>query len=317
MALFTKALAVQLEVRRNVVDAPGDDSSGINPTGKLTNVTLTRASYTESFGVGISSDDALKEHFVSKLVPGSVSDGKLEMGDKILMLAGRKAGLFSHEDLLEVLKSKMVLELDAQSALGKQKHVTIVRQSLEESFGVGITTNDNMMEHRVTQVNPTGLAAGQLFPGDEIVSIGGTNAGSLTHGDIVLHMKSKMVLELVIRKSNQRPTISTAVAAPSAATASTLPSPTASFHDVSIVRGSTTESFGFGIGTLESGEHVVSKVVDGSPAAGNVEVGDEIVSINGTSIVFSSVAQDAVVQLMKSSGTTVSLVVKRLQGAQD
>eukprot|EP00041_Stephanoeca_diplocostata_P035561 m.1258860 g.1258860 ORF g.1258860 m.1258860 type:complete len:2861 (-) comp24723_c1_seq1:425-9007(-) len=326
MALFTDVLTVQLEIRRNIVDAPGDDSNVINPTGKLANITLTRASLTESFGVGITSDDALREHFVSKLVPGSVSDGKLEMGDKILMIAGRKAGLLSHDDLLEVLKSTTALELDAQSTLGKLKRVTVTRASVEDSFGVGITTNDNVLEHRVTQINPTGLSAGKLFPGDEIVSIGGTNAASLTHEDIVVHMKSKLQLELVIRKSANRPlsthsaVANTADTAKSADTAPAVPAtaaePAFTFHDVVIVRESPTASFGFGIGALASGEHVVSNVASGSPAAGNVQIGDEIVSINGTSIVFSSVKQEEVVRLMKSSGATVKLVVKRREQTQ-
>ena len=75
------------------------------------------------------------------------------------------------------------------------------------------------------------------------------------------------------------------------------PAPAGSVTFVSITRPALTASFGFGLGTAESGEKIISNVTEGSLAAGQLQTGDVIVSANGTPL--ADLSHEAAVGILK------------------
>jgi C-terminal processing protease CtpA/Prc len=78
---------------------------------------------------------------------------------------------------------------------------------------------------------------------------------------------------------------------------------------VTITRDTLGESFGFGLGETESGNHhIISKVSQGGRAAGVLKPADRVTAVNGVSI--DCLTHDEVVQMLVKN-TSVALVLQR------
>ena len=140
-------------------------------------------------------------------------------------------------------------------------NVELVRFNLQSSFGFGMGTSEDG-EKIISKVNESGPASGKLAIDDVILSINGMNAFPLTHAEAIAEISSGLKVSFEVER------------VPGAARRFT----------VVISRNTMTESFGFGLGTSETNEKIVSSVRAGGPSDGKLVQEDVIIEINGNDV---------------------------------
>ena len=183
---------------------------------------------------------------------------------------------------------------DAASAMqqvgGDLTTVILERLSLAESFGVGFKTGKGPNDPAyVSAIKKDTVAHLRLSKGDKIIQVNGVQTAGQDHANVAEYFRSTLVVELLI-----------------------LPNTNFEMVDATITRPDAAVSFGFSLGQLvEGGELVITEVKPSSPSTGKLELKDVVVSINGTSVAFSSDAHRDATDLCRTSGDSIAFLVRR------
>lgn len=176
------------------------------------------------------------------------------------------------------------------------RSVVVTRADTSSSFGFGFGTSVDG-EKVVSVVSPSGPSAQLLNVGDVLHAVNGTSAAEASHDEIVELCLSALQLELVVELKYAE-----------ADRAMTAGSRDDNHRTVSISRLKPGSTFGFSFGTTIDGEKVISAVAKDGVAAGKLQPGDLILSVNG--IDTGSADHDEIVKIC-SELSAVDLVVTR------
>lgn len=213
-------------------------------------------------------------------------------------------------------------------------YVVIEKTAADRSFGFKF--GSSAVGQIVETVNPSGLASGRLEADDVITSINGTPTAGLTHSEAVQMIVAKEALQLVVQRvvgddgqtavrrrsntnlessggssKNDRPKTVWGRQRPATIFVQHVPEPggPATAKTVALERESPEHSYGIGVAYREKdGTKLISVVHSGGLGEGMVEVGDIILSINGTNVASFSLAK-TVDAIMKT--TRVELEIRR------
>lgn len=178
--------------------------------------------------------------------------------------------------------------------------VVLERPTLESSFGFGIGTTTEG-EKIVTKISDGGLAVGQLIVSDMVMAVNGIPIQELDHNGVIALICEGTTLALDIHRvahddsggdaprkgsitemapqrhiTKRRDSIGKAILH--------VPAGEPRVLSVRLVRAQLGDSFGFGVGTAESGETLVTNVHEGTDASSLLQVADIIVAVNGTPV---------------------------------
>jgi hypothetical protein len=154
--------------------------------------------------------------------------------------------------------------------------VIISRASTSSAFGIsfGVSrvivpgADEEILEKVVQVVGENGAAFGKLQVGDVLHAINGVSTTHLRVDEV----SSKLIRPALTLKC----VVGRAVVGRDVVDAGCIP--------VTVTRIGLSDSFGFGMGSLSGGRHVITEVKEHTPAAGILRGGDEVVIANGIRI---------------------------------
>eukprot|EP00040_Diaphanoeca_grandis_P016202 m.83505 g.83505 ORF g.83505 m.83505 type:complete len:2989 (-) comp25641_c0_seq1:234-9200(-) len=282
-------------------------------------VPISRASLTDSFGFGVTSTQT-GETYVSAVLEGGVSEGRLMVGDMIHRIDGASIHGADHKDVITMFSDVLSITLevtrpqkDPEETLyttptligsespqrnSKQRHVQVrvKRETLRSSFGFGVgSTFSN--EKMVTKVQEGGCADGKVEVADKILRVNGNYVTQMDHQELMMFMGDCLELHMLLVRDNENPTSPSPIKANKRASISAF-SPEiavrlAQRSDIIGERGNITvvidrpdmkTSFGFGIGTSDAREKFVTRVVEHGPAQNKLLLADKILAVNNQDV---------------------------------
>jgi len=263
---------------------------------------LDRATVQESLGFSLG-ETARGEKTVAEVRPGTLSDGKLLGMDIIQSVDGMNATEMSHEALVGVITSALVIHMDvlrAGSAVQQDlqtaqaeteavpdntKVIELERGATSQTWGFAVKqTTEHTFE--VSHVGAGGLSEGYLKIDDVMLRINGTDLAGLTHEGVVSILKSSLKLQITVQR----------VGAGGSLAASTSVVKRMSIPPLIRREG---ESFGFNLGQTASGEVVIAGVTEDGLSEGYVAAGDALRVVNGKDV--ANMQYESVVQIISSS----------------
>eukprot|EP00038_Savillea_parva_P027051 m.57381 g.57381 ORF g.57381 m.57381 type:complete len:2442 (+) comp7750_c0_seq1:264-7589(+) len=176
----------------------------------------------------------------------------------------------------------------------EEVNVVISRPTLQSSFGLTLAITTDGEDHLVTAVSESGPAVGELFAGDNIVSVNGIATQGKSHQEVIAMIMAVTELRLVVARSQDMlgtldAETRSRIGAKTASVGRRRATPTRESPErtVNIERDAETGSYGFGFVSKAAGAdtpddmvHVVVRVSDG-PAMGKLSPGDTITHVNG------------------------------------
>ena len=196
---------------------------------------LTRSDTGLSFGFGLGSSTN-GEKIITQVSENSPADGELMTADLIVMIDGRSADEFTHDEAISEMCRGTIVKLRVErrhdnrgqarrgsistvapeirmqqrrDSIGKTvvvpagvpQHISvdINRSSVSQSFGFGVGTSSSN-DKVVMKISEGGIAVGKLEAGDIIKTINGIDADTLTHEQTIAEMVSGLQLGLVVER---------------------------------------------------------------------------------------------------------------------
>eukprot|EP00730_Choanoeca_flexa_P001023 TRINITY_DN10446_c0_g1_i1.p1 TRINITY_DN10446_c0_g1~~TRINITY_DN10446_c0_g1_i1.p1 ORF type:complete len:1439 (+),score=295.42 TRINITY_DN10446_c0_g1_i1:195-4319(+) len=170
----------------------------------------------------------------------------------------------------------------------------VLNKTSNKPFGFTIGTH-GQGHHKVDAISADGLAANRLLIGDEILEINHISVVGWAHSDVTTKITSNANLELKIKRSplerqstnasENSPTNTPRYGTRLNSKSRPLSMSCRAFpHSCVLHRDWYDQTFGFNIRISDEGQVEVCKVTPGTPAEGNLQVGDMITSINNTSV---------------------------------
>eukprot|EP00035_Acanthoeca_spectabilis_P039880 m.65602 g.65602 ORF g.65602 m.65602 type:complete len:2540 (-) comp9774_c0_seq1:93-7712(-) len=206
-------------------------------------------------------------------------------------------------------------------------HVTVVRRTLKDSFGINLGATEEDEDdalHVITAVKDTGCSVGKLFIGDTILSVNGVTTRGKSHQEVIALIQATTELKLVIARSATNvgtldPDVRARIASRTASIgrpegdSSSLP------QTVVVQRAQDSGSYGFTVGTQPSEEagchvHYIERVNPTGVSVGRLVPGDIILSVNGQDV--EAMSQNEVEEIM-TTDDHVDLVILRDSAQSD
>ena len=268
-------------------------------------VTLTRESVDESYGFMCGTIDNYPHPRVYTVAEGSIASGKLGVGDIIISINGTfTSAIGEHDEVITLLKendTSIELEISMDATL---LTIDLKRNSYNTPWliGIGQIGDDS---HVVTEVQFGSPAYGLLMPLDKLVAVNETM--TTDHNELIQSMISFNDLRIDIERPTEHRRKSISLEDHSAATGVLMV--------VALTRPDLETPWGITLAEEVHPDNTYSHMVHGtkagSPCDGQLQIGDQVHTVNGEQVGKQS-HNDIVAAI--SSGTTVVLQVARSEG---
>ena len=332
-----EAQAHQAKLAAEVQEAARQQAVAEQPPATQENelsLVLARPDFTQGLGFGMGTHEN-GEKFVTTVTPGGPADGILQPGDGLLFIDGADAQSLAHEDAAKIMSKALSLPLRVKREPKESNWKTVQRivmpggivykitvrlsrASEEESFGFGLGSAVSG-EKVITQITDQNEALDQLAVADKVLAINGHDAEAMSFEDSIGLISSGLAVDLTVERrlntlsrrfsiSKVAPDTKIAERRDNVGKTVDLLEGLSTEVPVTLKRDSTAVSYGFGLGSSDSGEKVVTNVAAGGLAEGQLQVADAVVEVNGVDI--ARMAHHDIVALM-AGGTALVLTIAR------
>jgi len=294
---------------------PSMDSAEVNrsmPRAKVSDVvTISRTNVDASWGMSFGTADQHLIHSVTEVKDSSPCFGKLQQHDEIVTVNDKDGMSMTHGNVIQEFKesTEVVLAIcrhnsfEAYSTDVEERVATAVetaktsrfhkrpdvsfqnmtvhlnRDSTDVSYGFGLGEDDNS-ETFISMITVGGLADGKLQENDKVIAVGQTLIKGMAHNDIVGMITSEVAVSLTLERPNGPDDNLEAHEAVHTYLQNRASVSRMAFDRVSVTIGKGPDGgFGFGIGTLNNGEVLITHISDN--VASQLQVADLICKVNG------------------------------------
>eukprot|EP00794_Sanderia_malayensis_P004045 gene4045-4595_t len=263
-----------------------------------------------SFGLGFTGGPEVAGIFVKALQAGGAAaqDGRIQKGDRLVEINGRRMDGYSKHDAVEMLKSSVGMatliferygyqfrQLSSQMSSFDGDCVAVELQKKNDSFGLCVTGGAELGGIYVKYVLQGGASDGKICRGDKIVEMNGISMDGFSKPqcDEIFKKSPKSILLMVERLRSVED----------------MPSMDGDLFSVELRRGDA----GLGItltGGIEMGGIFIKGIMPESQAeqSDRISRGDRIVEINGVSV--EGLTKHQAMDLMKRS-KVINLLLER------
>eukprot|EP00794_Sanderia_malayensis_P019387 gene19387-21311_t len=263
-----------------------------------------------SFGLGFTGGPEVAGIFVKALQAGGAAaqDGRIQKGDRLVEINGRRMDGYSKHDAVEMLKSSVGMatliferygyqfrQLSSQMSSFDGDCVAVELQKKNDSFGLCVTGGVELGGIYVKYVLQGGASDGKICRGDKIVEMNGISMDGFSKPqcDEIFKKSPKSILLMVERLRSVED----------------MPSMDGDLFSVELRRGDA----GLGItltGGIEMGGIFIKGIMPESQAeqSDRISRGDRIVEINGVSV--EGLTKHQAMDLMKRS-KVINLLLER------
>jgi C-terminal processing protease CtpA/Prc len=286
---------------------------------------IDRMEVTDAVGITIAALDS-GDTALSQVNPdGLGAAAGLHVGDEILKVNGFAINGLPHAQILNMIRKNKTTYIEAVRFGEGQDRVdswlqnkgedhidvlnfTLVRATEHDSFGFAISQDHSMANppHVVELVNRKTVSEGKLMVGDEVSKVNGLSVTGMGHDEVVKRMRfNTHKLDVEVKRHKDRKFMHIA-----------------HNHQTVTLKRERLEncSFGFSLALYEDEgdgadvdreQHKIEIVKEGGLADGLLEVGDELLEING--LIVQQMNHDDVIEQVVSS-LELTLVVERSEG---